>query len=502
MELISPIRVVVVDDNASHLISIANGLARAGIPCTAHLYDIDSSSLIPPIPAGGYPHLRMIVTDLNIREMVGANAEPPSLASTLISEVLQPLVSPTAGPYCVCLWTSTGSKAEEVLPLIVERISHESRGADARPAPLIVNILEKGHFVQPADAMAAEALAALFKADNGTELRDLIATKLSSDPQLSAVLAWESRASIAAAKTINNVYRVSANETSGEVKASRALQIVLAKIAVDAAGIKNANDHPGKALDDGLSDLFQDEMSSSVSSQPYASAAKKVFSGVTAPALTPKSRTALNTVLHIEKPVLGNSKIERGLVLDINSDDKLRGLGLPKSREVLLFDEFLCNSGLLERDLANAQGTGNKDLIAECERRKAFYGEHKAAALANSRIVMIEIGADCDHAQRKDRTLRFLLGAEIPSPYADLARTRSPLKNSLRDDALRELSAWELNGEAEFQLLVSLSRFAVQQKWLRDEALDIRYRLRKPIVEQVLHWYSTHSTRPGIITIT
>ena len=61
MELIAPVRVVVVDDNAEHLFAIANALSVAGIPCVWHLYDNESHNLLPKPPAQGYDGIRLII---------------------------------------------------------------------------------------------------------------------------------------------------------------------------------------------------------------------------------------------------------------------------------------------------------------------------------------------------------------------------------------------------------------------------------------------------------
>ena len=88
MELIAPVRVVVVDDNAEHLFAIANALSVAGIPCVWHLYDNESHNLLPKPPAQGYDGIRLIITDLNIRNFTDADPDPKKLGATLIEEVL------------------------------------------------------------------------------------------------------------------------------------------------------------------------------------------------------------------------------------------------------------------------------------------------------------------------------------------------------------------------------------------------------------------------------
>ena len=51
-------------------------------------------------------------------------------------------------------------------------------------------------------------------------------------------------------------------------------------------------------------------------------------------------------------------------------------------------------------------------------------------------------------------------------------------------------------------LLVSVSRFYVLQDWQLTGGLEAKYRLRKPLVDVVLHKYTSHSSRPGYVAIT
>jgi hypothetical protein len=76
----------------------------------------------------------------------------------------------------------------------------------------------------------------------------------------------------------------------------------------------------------------------------------------------------------------------------------------------------------------------------------------------------------------------------------------SYVHEKLKHDALLLLGPWSINSR-DVILVASVKRFAIQQVWERAVHMDVRYRLRRPLVDLVLHKYSTHSTRPGIISI-
>lgn len=107
--MFGPIRAVVVDDDPEHLMLFTAGLAAAGIPCTAHWYDKDDldpdAKLKPSPPAGGYPHLRVIFSDLNLEE-VSAVGEIATVIGPAI-ETIRRLVGGGDSPYLLVFWTVT-----------------------------------------------------------------------------------------------------------------------------------------------------------------------------------------------------------------------------------------------------------------------------------------------------------------------------------------------------------------------------------------------------------
>jgi hypothetical protein len=118
-----------------------------------------------------------------------------------------------------------------------------------------------------------------------------------------------------------------------------------------------------------------------------------------------------------------------------------------------------------------------------------------------ARIRLIEIGADCDHAQRKPRTIRLLLAAELPVERLNPGQQKDTRKLEGQHDALTVLGPWNID-KRNCLLLVSLRRFVTIQEWACPGSLKLLYRVRKPITDLLLYKYTTHSNRPGIITIT
>ncbi len=476
MNLVTPIRVVVVDDKPTHLFSIINGLTLAGIPCVWHLYDNEKNQLSPPPPDGGYPHLRMLVTDLNIREMTGASKEPKTLASILISEVLKPIVAKNGGPYSVVLWTSVDGHAADVGPLISERICTDKiPEQDRRPAPLNVTSIGKGQFL-PAEADEAidSKLSQMFNetAQKTNELKQAVSNAISIDPCLRLVSAWESRIGVSATSTMNSLHSIALGEATASGKTpSEALRTVLAKITIEAVGEKNAIEDPTGGVDAGLLDLVIDELATNKRTADYVNiVAETLSTEINAdPKVDPDTRSRLNTHLHVELSPATRNIVTRGAVFEIGED----GLKTISGQEVgqLLDSEFL--------PTANPS-----DQLRQ-----------------STKIRLIEIGADCDHAQRKPRTIRLLLAAEIPCEHLSEKQRKDTRKLEGQHDALVALGPWKID-DKDRVLLVSLRRFVTIQVWQCPDDLKMLYRFRKPIADMLLYKYTTHSNRPGIIQIT
>lgn len=474
MDLMAPIRVVVVDDKPTHLISIANGLTMAGIPCVWHWYNAEINKLIPEPPKGGYPHLRMLFTDLNIREMVGANKEAKTLAGILISDVLQPIVAPDGGPYSVVLWTSVEGLAEDVGPLITQRINADLLDpVDRRPQPLSITTLAKRDFVGGfGNAETEKALSQILDVTEvtATALKKSVQTVVSSDPLLRLVASWESRVGLAAASTMKSIHRITVDEAriTGLPPAS-VLETVLAKIAIEATGEQNAIDDPMTALDSGLLDLVIDELGSNSHATDYSAAVKMALEGSLQanPALAHTTRSKLNTHLHVEMTPATRDIVTRGAVFSVDEATLIELTGQDE-------DKFL--------DMEFLPKDRSEDLLNQ------------------SCIRLIEIGADCDHAQRKPRTLRLLIAAQLPFDYPSARHKKELSKLKSKHDALEALGPWGINGR-ECVLLVSVRRFVTIQEWTCPEKLKMLYRLRKPVADLILYRYTTHSNRPGIMTI-
>ncbi len=513
MELIAPVRVVVVDDNAEHLFAIANALSVAGIPCVWHLYDNESHNLLPKPPAQGYDGIRLIITDLNIRNFTDADPDPKKLGATLIEEVLTQILPANAVPYGLVLWSSVTDVVNDVSTYIRERIDHESlEQRDRRSAPLSTQLMKKGDFISNLISEKPSIRDLITTAAAGIDQVKAELEKALSDPQLRLVCAWETRACKAATSTTNTIFDASSlrvhesllqEDKAKHVSQSEALKQVLAKIANESVGKENAKEDAARALDDGLVDLFVDDLRSQEDSDGYQgivaaglgdAVGKRVHLG-------PSVRELLNTSLHVEKQrSILEKRVSRGLVLGAEDEDIIATLlGRPPARKIP-WSEFLFTVDQFESASKRAreeQDQGWEDLVKLAERAKA----EKADVEKACRLRLVEIGADCDHANRKDRTVRMLCALEVPERYYYFL-TRPGTHSGKKSDALTIFGPWTLGDRKNTYLVVSIGRFTIGQNWSIPDGLQPKYRLRRPIVDSLLHAYASHSSRIGYVAMT
>lgn len=475
--MFGPIRAIAVDDEPGHLLSITTGLSTIGIPCMGYWFDRDTSELRPAPPEGGLPYLRLLFTDLNLAELGGV--PDTSVLWAAVVSVLKQVVSKDSGPYLLVFWTRVGAKAAEVKEMLYERAEQ----LDGVPCPIDVLEMSKGQFlVQPPkgqdfDEGLREFYAALHA--NIDKLKEAVSSAVGTNATLNAVSAWETRAADAAALSVNEVHRCARSDEPDPSKVGDSLTRVAAKIALAAAGSTAAQAEPARALDAGMIDILVDQFGSSVDAPHYkatvTAAVGPTLAGDIAFGNSVAMHAELNSYFHVDREVATVKSWDRGVV--VAARPPLDGNVLGFKPVDLLTAEFLFPHELFPEALH----TEIKDHIQQMRQAADF--------------VLVEMGADCDHAQDHYRTRRFLLGLEIPEGMIHLATSHADGK--LRNGALELLGPWRLNGTVKY-LLISCRRFWTWQKRTPPPG-EPKYRLRAPLVDKLLHRYSTWSSRPGIV---
>jgi len=400
--------------------------------------------------------------DLNLAEL-GPDPDPKNLAGAVMS-VLEQIVAENAGPYVVVFWTEVTGKVPEVRDIILDRMKN-------RPPPLDVLELPKAQFL-PAAKVKGESLEhdlqALFSglARSLPSLAKEVARLAAAKPELSVVAGWEARAFEAAARTVNEVTNHARDDADHDPRrVATSLITLLAAIARVAAGQTHAEEEPARTLDYGMAEILYDQFSASVDDNEYSGAVRNCL-GPVIQARTKFSKPdkvvpGLNTFFHVDDQTDGVKTTARGAV--IPGAKLLTASLLGRTHIDLLRTEFMLNPD----------------------------GDQELEAVA--KLMLVEAGADCDHAQGKPRTLRYLAAFEIPVGHLNLVWTK---KRGLAHAALQLLGPWSINGG--IFLLVSCRRFYTWQAEKPPKG-KLQYRVRSGVVNKLLHHYANTHTRPGIV---
>jgi len=406
--------------------------------------------------------------DLNLAEL-GGNPDSKNMTG-VVMDVLKQIVSSQGGPYLLIFWTEVTGKVEEVKRLLYERL-------DGIPAPLDVVELSKRKFIPIIKLEGKDLdtdLQVLFGSLSGTlgELAKEVEKLASARAELSVVAGWESRATEAAARAVNEVVNHARGDVQDRMQVGESTKRVLASIAREAVGRTRAEADPARSLDAGMAEILNDQFSISVENAEYSKVVRAALEveikSKTKFANADRMAAALNTFFHVDTLVGSAKTTERGVVVPGKSLFTERLLG--GTHAGLLRDDFI----LMPKSTEEA-----KKQVAELEKK--------------AELLLVEVGADCDHAQAKPRTLRYLVAFQIPRQYIKLVRGSD---GKLRHDALQLLGPWDIDGG--IFLLVSCRRFFTWQDTKPPKG-KVKYRLRNSVVNKLLHHYSTVSSRPGIV---
>jgi hypothetical protein len=471
--MFGPIRAIAIDDEPGHLLSITTGLSASGIPCMGYWYDRETHELKPKPDASALRHVRLVFMDLNLEELGGV-PETAALTSTVM-HVLEQIIPKDAGPYLLVFWTQVGSKVDEVRTILYQRLK-------GIPFPLAVLELAKGPFlIRPPQGQDFNAGLLEFYSqlhNNIAGLKKAVEDVVSQDTQLSAMSSWEARASEAAARAINEIHGCAKGDERDPSKVTESIRKVLAKIAVAASGKKSAAESPARALDGGMVDILTDQLGASVEDAGYLEVIGRAIGTAVGGEIVfndgVQMFAALNTFFHIDTQVGSAGPGERGVVIPTKVFKGELGF-TPAS---FLTSEFVQPWEVFP------EGDHEKmrNLLAELKQSAEF--------------VLVELGADCDHAQDSARTRRYLLGLEVPAKFLELVEF--PANRKLRSESSVLLGPWIINGEIKY-LVVSCGRFWTWQKKDLPPSAKVKYRLRASVINKLLHQYSAWSTRPGII---
>jgi len=194
--------------------------------------------------------------------------------------------------------------------------------------------------------------------------------------------------------------------------------------------------------------------------------------------LSEKDISSLNTFYNLEEVPEEYPKCKRGVFVTLSGgvvDDQ-------DSFDSLFGKDNTCKKLVTEEFLFNTKA-GNKKFRNEA-REKIILG-------------WLEVGAACDHAQRKNRLHRYLFSALVPSEYLEMVCDNSESKMSLKaHDGIYRSPLFQYKKE-QYVLLASFRYTSGlhSDSHVLDKPI---FRLKEQIINEIAFAWSKHSIRPGI----
>lgn len=454
-------RVVAIDDVEDHLQKIVWGLGKAGFCALPFRFEDGRLEDSPVQPLRG---IRIVFTDIHL---VGGGPSNEKTHAANIIQCLKKVVAP--GPYVLIFWSQFPEDSHNIATLIQERAS----AAGLMP-PIGYAAIDKNAVFKVAASSGSEEFDA-------ARLRELILGAVGGFKTLAVATSWEERVARAAARTTDRIFGLVRTSTSptGDWEA------LLAYLACEAVGQHEARQDLTPALDAALLPLLEDQLLL-IGREPSPSADDiQNLVGIVSsdkrpgcPALVTKSQ--LNASYLVEE--FGS---------DANLSMWTRGV-------VTTLGSAFINSGMF----VSAFHHDDASLIRQEFATRALTDEERRSA----QLHVVELGPECDHVQGKVSTHRYLLALLVPvsligaftGASKDGKKTSSTVR--YRNDSVIDIGKITLihSIPGEWHLLVSCRCFmALAQKTAVDGTPV--FRLRRALIEEVAHRYTTYARRPGVM---
>lgn len=460
--------VLVLDDVRQELWEISHGLSVCGLPVMPHLIVNGRLERVPNSPHEG---VRILFTDLHL--LGSLHIKPEQYISVLVN-IIRQLVSPST--YLIVFWSAYPEDAEDAWNHLVSRL--KAVGAD-NLIPFAYRVLDKTDVKNISDEDEKISTEAM------TRVIDSINDIFNDFPQLKTLMQWESCASRAASATSNEL--IGKLDKGGiPFTDCDAVKATLKRMSQEAIGLPHAPNAPTKGVYQALSPIAQDWLSHEAEKgaldefldlkSKTSTALPNVIAG------KPKLATLLNDFfIHTEQSNI--KPFERGALIRISPTflngeyfGLVHNIGLAENSKD--WQEAICLEFCLQfSQKDDAAKTHDKSLINE------------------KNIYVIELSADCDYAQDKARSHRFLLALFVPN--ANLKNFYSKSKNSYANEAIYSTPEITLDG-IEGKLLISCRIFISRPNRKNIPGSPVT-RIRQEVLSEIAHHYATHMRRPGKI---
>ena len=437
-----PPRVVAVDDKPEHLRAILNAFQELGTPCLGLEYRPEDE-----LESTHFQGVRILFLDLHLVESAPTSDDRRHFA--VIASILSGNISPTGGPFILVVWTEHEEEVEGLVAYLDEPDTFPPEAAHAHPMAVVG--LPKAGFINLATGDTTRA----------DELREQVKGAISHNPQLEALMAWETDVLAAAGATLAALQDLVPEDRRTTPRFASALGGILVHLARATVGEGHVDADPRAAINSGFAPILFDLVANQKTLDDETETWTRAVAGEVEGELDDTSVARINRMLHVALPAAGTIlPTDWGAVVAMPDGwwetDELENR----------FD--LTRDQLLEKEFKVGQDDRDR-----CRPR------------------LVRIGAACDYAQQRPGPIPYLLGLEVPSGR----RAHKLPESQWRSPVLvtdQDFGPFRLITNA--RCLISV-RSEEAGHWTR------LYRLREQLLMQLISHASTYIARPAIVEL-
>lgn len=348
-----PPKVIVIDDEASHLNGLVKGLNRCGVASLPIHFTEEME-----FPS--CPDVRVIFADLHLGP--GGLSSDHTTDFSTINSLLENEIKP-AGPYFILLWTQYTDQAPALRTFLDERLEGVNKPFD------VVPLAKADHLdLTNGDVKDEEKLVAAIES---------VADGL---PQIGALFDWERRVLRATGDTVSSLLGLTSAEEAKQRLAE--LKRILATLGIEAVGEKHVDRDRFRAVNEALLPILADRLANVRSAGDIDAVWAKAFNTGSDAIVSEENAARLNRVVHVSDPGSAHGA-GRGVVIPLPGEIRTNFEEMfDMDQKGVAGDQFRC-----------------KDFASDDDR---------------FRWVLVQCQAACDHAQSQPGPLPFHLGLDFP----------------------------------------------------------------------------------------
>lgn len=360
-------KILVVDNEEEQIIKIKEVFNQINLPAIFSTYN----PMDPPEKT--LTGIRLAFFDIKLH--AGDDTRTIQTIYSLIN-ALKSYIDLNNGPYILVFWSTHTDLIDQIKEII------EEREKDSLPRPFMVKSIDKKLASSPED------------------LKEAIKSELSSD-YIDLLFNYEHAVSLAASRSLEQVFNV-ASEGKDKWGESSHFELnfdkLFSNISFQTFGYDKAKTLPVEGVREGLNPILFNAFNSIELSQGWKGKLRVLLEcnkKSDFQYISDLMKGDLNSIYHIDTNLDNLDASDRGVINEINVD---------KDMALKLF----------KKDIDQI-----KSNFLTFDSSKTSKGERKLKRL-ESKVVLLEISAACDHSQNNQRNLTFILGCLVPNLDKDL----------------------------------------------------------------------------------